>query len=185
MKRVLVPIASGFEEIEAVAIIDVLRRGGLDVIVAGVGERSVTGANKLTIETDRLAETVSADELDMIVLPGGWGGTDILSKDEHIQNLLKNMDSESKNIGAICAAPFALYRAGVLKSEFTCYPSVEENIDSSGYNREKMVVRSENVMTSRGPGTAICFGLQIVRELVDEETYLALKGGLLADYCED
>jgi 4-methyl-5(b-hydroxyethyl)-thiazole monophosphate biosynthesis len=185
-KKVLVPLALGFEELEAVAIIDVLRRGGIEVIVAGVDKKSVSGANGIVIEADTLVSEVSAKNLDMVVLPGGWGGTDILAINENIQNILKEMKADDKKIGAICAAPFALSEAGVLGENFTCYPSVEERIEkNSGYSSEKMVVRDGNVMTSRGPGTAICFGLQIVRDLIDEETYKNLKDGLLATYCED
>jgi len=183
-KKILIPMANGVEELEAVAIIDVLRRGGLDVTVAGVENLEVEGANKIVIKADKLLDEVDSSTLDMVVLPGGWGGTDILAKDERVQSILKEMNSSGKNIGAICAAPFALNVAGVLNSNFTCYPSVEEQIRTEGYSSDKMVVKDGNVMTSRGPGTAICFGLSIVRELVDEETYLSLKGWLLADYCE-
>jgi 4-methyl-5(b-hydroxyethyl)-thiazole monophosphate biosynthesis len=95
------------------------------------------------------------------------------------------MDAKGKNIGAICAAPFALYTAGVLKEGYTCYPSVEEQIKVEGYQGDKSaVVHTGNVMTSRGPGTAVCFGLAIVKKLVGNETYEGLRSGLLADYCE-
>ena len=185
MAKVLVPIAEGFEEIEAISIIDVLRRGNIEVVVAGVTDKSVKGANGITIECDTLIESIKVDELDMVVLPGGWGGTDILAKNEKVQNILKELSSSNKRVGAICAAPFALNQAGVLKDEFTCYPSVEEQINHNGYRSDKMVVKSGNVLTSRGPGTAICFGLAIVRELVGEETYQTLKSGLLADFCQE
>lgn len=184
MAKVVVPIAEGFEEIEAVSLIDVMRRGGIEVVVAGVNNKLVQGANGIKIECDTLIDSVSSSDLDMIVLPGGWGGTDILAKDEKVQNLIKEMANSDKRVGAICAAPFALNQAGVLQDEYTCYPSVEEQIQKDGYRSDRMVVKSGNVLTSRGPGTAICFGLAIVRELVGEETYQALKGGLLADYCD-
>lgn len=186
MSKVLVPLAKGFEEIEAVSIIDVMRRAGIEVLVASLNEHEdVKGANGITIKTDLHVKRVNADELDMIVLPGGWDGTYALADDVTVQNLLKVMDGKGKNIGAICAAPFALNKAGVLKPNFTCYPSVEEQIDLEGYRGDKaQVVQEDNIMTSRGPGTAICFGLQIVKQLVGEETYLALKEGLLASYCE-
>ncbi len=185
MKTVLVPIAKGFEEIEAVSIIDVLRRAGLHVIVASLDENAlVTGANAITIETDTAIKDVSCDVIDMIVLPGGWGGTHLLAEDQHVQKLLKEMDAKNKAIGAICAAPFALHKAGVLKEPFTCYPSVENEISQEGYVGDaSMVVESLNVITSRGPATAICFALKIVQKLVGDESYQALKSGLLADYC--
>ena len=186
MQKVLVPLAAGFEETEAVSIIDVLRRADVEVLVASLNDDMlVKGANNIVIQADLHVKSVSADELDMIVLPGGWGGTHALAEDENVQRLLREMDAKGKNIGAICAAPFALNVAGVLKEKYTCYPSVEEQIRQDGYMGDTaMVVEDENVMTSRGPGTAICFGLAIVRKLKGEETYKALKEGLLATYCE-
>ncbi|MGD9969480.1 MAG: DJ-1 family glyoxalase III [Sulfuricurvum sp.] len=186
MPKVLIPIAEGFEEIEAVSLIDVLRRAGITVITGSVGGESlVRGANGITIQCDRPVEGLSAEELDMVVLPGGWGGTKALAMDANVQNLLRVMDSKGKPIGAICAAPFALDAAGVLKEGYTCYPSVEEQIKTGGFRgAENAVVETANVMTSRGPGTAICFGLAIVEKLVGKETSEALRGGLLAGYCE-
>ena len=187
MSSVLVPLAKGFEEIEAVAIIDVLRRAEIHVIVASLDEESlVEGANAIVIETDVYIKDVSSDAIDMIVLPGGWDGTYALAEDANVQRILKEMDAKGKNIAAICAAPYALHKAGVLKGEFTCYPSVEEEIDKEGYMGDaSMVVESQNVLTSRGPATAICFALKIVQKLKGDETYRNLKAGLLADFCQD
>jgi 4-methyl-5(b-hydroxyethyl)-thiazole monophosphate biosynthesis len=186
MSRVLVPLAKGFEEIEAVSIIDVLRRAGVDVVVAALNsEMLVEGANGITIQADTEVKNVTANELDMVVLPGGWDGTHALADDANVQNLLREMDAKGKNIGAICAAPFALNKAGVLKEKYTCYPSVENEIQKEGYQGDAaMVVEDQNVMTSRGPATALCFGLAIAKKLQGEETYNALKEGLLATYCD-
>ncbi len=185
MPRVLVPIATGFEEIEAVCIIDVMRRAGIEVIMGSLSEiLLIKGANGITIQADRSIIGITVNELDMIVLPGGFGGTKALAEDEHVQALLKEMDAKGKNIGAICAAPFALHTAGVLKEGYTCYPGVEEQIKVGGYQGDKSaVVQSGNIMTSRGPGTAICFGLAIVKKLVDNTVYEGLRSGLLAEYC--
>lgn len=187
MSNVLVPIAKGFEEIEAVAIIDVLRRAEIHVIVASLNEESlVEGANAITIKTDAFMKDISSDLLDMIVLPGGWDGTYALAEDENVQRILKEMDAKGKNIAAICAAPFALHKAGVLKDAYTCYPSVEKEIAKEGYMGDSsMVVESQNVLTSRGPATAICFALKIVQKLKGDEMYRNLKAGLLADFCQD
>lgn len=186
MSKVLVPLADGFEEIEAVSIIDVLRRAEVEVVVASLNESSlVKGANGINIETNAFIKDVSSSELDMIVLPGGWGGTHALADDENVQKILKEMNAENKNIGAICAAPFALNKAGVLKEKYTCYPSVEDEIKKDGYVGDAaMVVEDENIMTSRGPATALCFALSIVKKLKGEESYETLKNGLLATYCE-
>jgi 4-methyl-5(b-hydroxyethyl)-thiazole monophosphate biosynthesis len=177
-------LAKGFEEIEAVSLIDVMRRGGIDVVVAGVNDTLVTGANGITVQADTDIKNVVADDLDMVVLPGGWDGTYALAENPTVQELLKEMKAKEKIVGAICAAPFALKAAGVLSEHYTCYPSVEEQIGNlEGYTDAQKVVEDGNVMTSRGPGTAICFGLSIVKKLVGEETYLQLREGLLADYC--
>jgi len=187
MSKVLVPLASGFEEIEAVTIVDVLRRADIEVIVSSLTEdATVKGANGIGIVTDLHVDDVIVDELDMIVLPGGVEGTYKLAENETIIKILQDMDAKGKNIGAICAAPFALNKAGVLKQNYTCYPSFEEHIREDGYMADSsMVVEDKNIMTSRGPATAICFALEIVKKLCGEETYLMLKGGLLADFCED
>jgi len=186
MTKVLVPIAKGFEEIEAVSIIDVLRRAEIEVLVASLDKESlVKGANAITIQADCEVKNISSDEIDMIVLPGGWDGTYALADDTNVQRILKEMDAKGKAIGAICAAPYALSKAGVLKSAFTCYPSVEDEIKQEGYKGDKaMVISSENVLTSRGPATAICFALEIVKQLKGQEMYESLKSGLLATYCE-
>ncbi len=187
MPRVLVPLAKGFEEIEAVSIIDVLRRAEIEVLVASLdGKSLVQGAHGISLETDLHVSSVKSESLDMIVLPGGWEGTHNLADDKNIERLLKEMDSAGKNIAAICAAPFALNRAGVLKQNYTCYPSIEEQIREEGYQGDKMmVVEDENILTSRGPATAICFALAIVKKLQGEESYKAVKSELLASYCID
>jgi 4-methyl-5(b-hydroxyethyl)-thiazole monophosphate biosynthesis len=183
MSKIVVPLASGFEEIEAVSIIDVCRRAGIEVIVAGVESWEVLGANKIEIKCDSLFENIDFNGVDMIVLPGGWGGTNVLASNELVQNKLKEFKKDDKYIGAICAAPFALHRAGVLNEKYTCYPSVEEQIRTEGYTDNKRVVIDGKVLTSRGPATAICFGLEIVKLLEGKEMYETVKGGLLADFC--
>ena len=186
MRTVLVPLAKGFEEIEAVSIIDVLRRAHIEVIVASLDHTAlVQGANGIVIEADVALENVVTDILDMIVLPGGVEGSYALAESPIVQNVLKEMDALGKNIGAICAAPFALNKAGVLKQNYTCYPSFEEQIRLDGYKGDTaMVIEDGNVMTSRGPATAICFALEIVKKLKGQETYETLKSGLLANYCK-
>ncbi len=185
MSKVLVPLAGGFEEIEAVTIVDVLRRAEIDVLLASLtNEKAVKGTNGITVLADMHIQDVDVETLDMIVLPGGWDGTYALADDVTVQTILKEMDAKGKNIAAICAAPFALNKAGVLKKNYTCYPSVEEQIRKDGYLGDiAKVVEDENVLTSRGPGTALCFALEIVKKLKGDENYSALKEGLLADFC--
>ncbi len=186
MPKVLVPLAEGFEEIEAVSVIDIMRRGGIDVLVRSLDDTmEVRGANGITVKAEGSLDGVTADTIDMIVLPGGWGGTRALAEDDNVQSLLKAMDAKGKDIGAICAAPFALKAAGVLKESYTCYPSVEKEIKQEGYQGDRsQVVQTANVMTSRGPGTAICFGLAIVKRLMGDKTYNSVKAGTLSTFCE-
>lgn len=185
MSRVLVPLANGFEEIEAINIIDVLRRGDIEVLVASLDEKAaVKGAHNITVIADTQITSVAVEAIDMIVLPGGWGGTLALCDDANVQRILREMDKKGKNIGAICAAPLALHKAGVLKHNYTCYPTIEEQIRIDGFDETKMVVEDGNVMTSRGPATAICFALQIIKMLKGDEKYLSVKSALLADYCD-
>ncbi|QFR43194.1 DJ-1 family glyoxalase III [Sulfurimonas xiamenensis] len=185
MNRVLVPLADGFEEIEAINIIDVLRRGGIEVLVASLGEKgSVRGAHNVTVLSDMSINDVVVENLDMIVLPGGWDGTVALRDDANVQRILKEMDKKGKSIGAICAAPLVLESAGVLKHNYTCYPTIEKQIREDGFSDKNMVVEDANVLTSRGPATAICFGLQIVKKLQGEKKYSEVKSALLAEYCD-
>lgn len=183
MASVLLPLAEGFEEVEAVALIDVMRRGGIDVRIAYIGESAlVTGANGITVQADNALTSIDPDEFDMMALPGGWGGTYKLADDEHVIALLQQFKSQ-KVVGAMCAAPYVLKKAGVLGSNYTCYPGAKEKIDHPGYRDDVKVVTDGNVMTSQGPGTAVCFGLAIVERLVGTETMMAVKNGMLLGYC--
>ncbi len=182
---VVVLLADGFEEIEAVTIIDVLRRAKIEVDVASLNKNmSVRGAHDIVLQANREVKKLNVDVVDMVVLPGGWVGTRALAEDTHVQNLLQEMDAKGKNIAAICAAPFALNAAGVLKSKYTCYPSIEKDIQKDGYEGDKyMVVEDDNILTSRGPATAICFALAIVNKLKGKESCEEVKAGLLATDC--
>ena len=182
-KTVVVPIAKGFEELEAVSMIDVMRRGGLNVIVCTLINKEVQGAHGIVVNADAHIDSINSDEIDMIALPGGWDGTYRLADDQYVQRLLKEMDAKGKDIAAMCAAPYALAKAGVLKEGYTCYPAAAKEIDVAGYTEDKKVVQTQNVMTSQGPGTAICFGLAIVERLVDAKTAATIKEGILASYC--
>ena len=188
MASVLLPLAKGFEEVEAVSLIDVLRRGGIEVRIAHMDGQEdtnmVLGANGITIQADTSIANVLSEAFDMILLPGGWEGTYTLAENETVQRLLKEFKENDKVVGAICAAPYALKQAGVLGNDYTCYPSVEEEIKQAGYRDNAMVITDGNIMTSRGPGTALCFGLEIVKRLVGVESYQAIKEGMLLDFCK-
>ena len=186
MASVLLPLAKGFEELEAVALCDVMRRGGIDVRLAYIEDELhgdlVTGANGITIKADTFINNVIVDDFDMMVLPGGWGGTYALAENARVQELLREF-KEKKIVGAMCAAPYALKKAGVLGEKYTAYPGAVEEIDHPGYVSDQKVVEDGNVITSQGPGTAVCFGLAIVKRLVGEETAQQIKEGMLLGYC--
>jgi 4-methyl-5(b-hydroxyethyl)-thiazole monophosphate biosynthesis len=186
MARALVPLAEGFEEIEAVTIIDILRRGGVEVDSAYLpGEFEtdiVVGANGISVVANMPLSRAVVEEYDIIVLPGGWGGTNRLAENELAQKLLKEFKAQGKWVAAMCAAPYALHVAGVLSKKYTCYPSVEEQIRPED-RVDDIVVVDDGVITSQGPATAICFALEIVRQLVGEESYETIKNGTLASYC--
>lgn len=179
--KILVPLANGFEEIEAVTIIDILRRGEMDVVTASLNDNLfVIGAHNITIQADKYLKNLDIEMLDMIILPGGWEGTKTLANNEIIQNILKGMDKNNKLIGAICAAPYVLDKAGVLKNKFTCYPSVEKEITSCGYIKDgENIIWDENILTSKGPATAMLFALEILKKLQTKEIYESVKKALL------
>jgi 4-methyl-5(b-hydroxyethyl)-thiazole monophosphate biosynthesis len=187
MASVLLPLAAGFEEVEAVALVDVMRRGGIEVRIAYIDDslghgKVVIGANGIGVKADTSIKTVISEDFDMMVLPGGWGGTYALAENPRVLELLKEF-KENKVVGAMCAAPYALKKAGVLGNDYTCYPGAKEEIDQPGYRDDMKVVTDGNVMTSQGPGTAVCFGLAIVERLVGKESMQAVKEGMLLDYC--
>ncbi len=180
MAKIIVPISNGFEEIEAVSIIDICRRAGIEVCVAGVESLQTQGANSIKIIADCMIEDINSDEFDMIVLPGGLPNAFTLAENEKVQELLKTMKNSDKYIAAICAAPYALHKANVLNTNYTCYPSFEQKIRDKGYSSTQDVVEDGKVITSRGPGTATTFALQLVKTLCGNETYQSVKNGLLA-----
>jgi len=181
MTQILVPLANGFEETEAIAIIDICRRGDIEVIVAGIDSSTIMGAHNISINTDCLIEEVNTGNLDMIVLPGGWGGTQILAQNPTVQSILKQMKKSDKYIGAICAAPYALDAAGVLSDNFTCYPSIETKIRLDGYDKNTGTIIDGKIITSQAVGTAVCFALQIVKTLQGNDKYQQIKNEILAE----
>lgn len=180
MSRVLVPLATGFEEIEALSIVDILRRADVVVDTAGLDTNMPVGAHGICVKTDISLSDVSSSSYDMMVLPGGLPGAEYLAKSELVKGLLQEFDKQGKYIGAICAAPWALGEAGVLKSNYTCYPSFEKTIKHSGYVESKNVVKDSNIITSRGPATAMEFALSLVKNLCSNDKYIEVKESLLA-----
>lgn len=181
MSHVIVVLAEGFEEIEAVTVVDILRRAGVRVVMAALEDLHVKGAHGIEIKAERLLREVDGDSFDMVVLPGGLPGSVHLAEHKLLQTLLQDFDAKGKAIAAICAAPLALKRAGVLKNSYTCYPSFEIKINHAGYLCEPKVVRDENITTSQGPSTSMLFALSLVEQLCSKEIMLKLRKELLLE----
>lgn len=180
-KTVLIVLAEGFEEIEAVTPIDVLRRAGLEVIVAGVGNREVEGAHGITVETDVILEQYQGTP-DAIVLPGGMPGAANLKKSQALEVILQKTKKAGRIIGAICAAPaLVLSPIGLLDGKkATCFPGFENDLSPKVTFVEDRVVRDGQVTTSRGPGSALEFSLELVSQLVSPEAAKKLSQTMLA-----
>jgi len=168
MARALIPIADGSEEMETVILVDVLRRAGWDVVLASIqGEGPITGARNTKLIPDACWESLDLLSFDVLALPGGLGGTEALCKNDGVQEALRIFDIEEMWIGAICAAPLALHKAGILKNRaFTCYPGIAEKEIGRKDRSDDPVVVDAHIVTSQGPGTAIPFALKLI-ELID------------------
>ena len=180
MPRVLVPLAPGFEDLEAITIVDLLRRAGVEVITAGLEPGLVEGARGMRVQPDAALADVCTQSFDMIALPGGMPGAENLKNDARIQTLLKQHASAGKYTAAICAAPIALAAAGVLfNKRATSYPGFLDSLSLPGttYVTEAVVVDGK-VVTSRGPGTAMDFALTLVELLVGLEKRNQVEAGL-------
>ena len=179
-KRVLVPLASGFEEIEAVAIVDVLRRAGLEVVLAGLQPGLVRGAHGIEVAADANLSEVDPLDFDAIVLPGGMPGTTHLMQDERVLAAVRALHAKGRVTAAVCAAPMVLAKAGVIsKVAVTSHPSVRDRLGDALVCADPRVVRSGHVFTSQGPGTAIEFALELAAELVGRAQADQLRRAML------
>ena len=164
------------------AIIDVLRRAEIDTVVAGLHGGHITSARMVKVIPDIMIDTVKAEDFDMIVLPGGQPGSDNLNADQRVKDLIIGFSRKGKLTGAICAAPIVLASAGVLRGKrATSYPSYRDSLGGAVYE-EKSVVTDGTVLTSRGAGTALNFGLAIVERLVSKEKAQKIKESMLINY---
>ncbi len=168
MKKVYLFLANGFEEVEGLTVVDLLRRAGIDCqTVSTTGELTVTSSHKITIHADRLFEDGALTDADMLVLPGGMPGTLNLLAHEGLKALLCSYAAEGKYLAAICAAPSVLGAHGLLKGKkATCYPGFEEKLTGAACTKDNVVVDG-NIITSRGLGTAIEFALALITTLTD------------------
>lgn len=170
---VLVPLAEGFEEMEAVIIIDVLRRAEIDVVVAGLaGPGPVLGSRGITVMAEAHMDEAAGKAFDAVVLPGGLGGTLAMRDDARVLEAVKGSEASGRLTAAICAAPLVLKAAGLAEGRtLTAHPSVHDEMRGAGAKLgATRVVRDGQLLTSQGPGTAMEFALAIVADLRDQAT---------------
>ena len=179
MPKVAVIFADGFEEVEGMAIVDVLRRAEIETVMAGLHDGPVTSARKVKVLVDTVIESVNPDDFDMIILPGGQPGSDNLNNDRRVKDLIKQFVQKGKLTGAICAAPIVLAGAGVLDGRrATSYPSYREKLGAAVYVENSVVVDG-TIVTSRGPGTALAFGLAVVEKLLGADRAEKIRNAML------
>jgi 4-methyl-5(b-hydroxyethyl)-thiazole monophosphate biosynthesis len=180
MPRVLVPLAQGFEEIEAVTVVDLLRRAGIEVHTASLDGPQVTGSHGIALQTDIALDAAVASDYDMIVLPGGMPGAEHLKNDPRVVSLLRRFAADDRYTAAICAAPSVLAHAGLLDERAaTSFPGFLTVDSAPGIRlREDPVVVDGKVVTSRGAGTAMEFGLALVELLEGVQARERVQGRL-------
>ena len=170
MSKLCIFMADGVEEIEGLTVVDLARRAGIDIdMVSIMGKKMIDGSHGIKFETDALIEDIKPEEYDGLVCPGGLRGTQNLKADERVAALIREFCAAGKLVSAICAAPTVLGAAGVLEGKkATCYPGCEDGLTGADALTDK-VVRDGNIITSRGMGTAIDFGLAIIEYLMDSK----------------
>ncbi|RMF86805.1 MAG: DJ-1/PfpI family protein [Nitrospirae bacterium] len=169
-KRVLLLLAEGFEEVEALTPLDILRRGGIEVVTCGLAEGPVTSAHGLKVLPDTHLDQVAGEDFDLVLLPGGAPGYLNLAKDPRVLELVRHQLQATRPVAAICGAPYVLEEAGVLAGrKVTAYPSVRERLASAAEVSDETVVRDGPLRTSQGVGTAMEFALALLEELAGPE----------------
>ena len=165
---VLVPLAQGCEELEAVTITDLLTRAGINVVTAGLDQQVIVASRGMKLVADKQLADVLEEDFDMVVLPGGLPGADHLNNDQRLQTLVKKLANNNKYLAAICAAPRVLATAGVLEGKHvTSFPGALDQFPVKNIKyEEKAVVIDGNIITSRGPGTAMDFSLALIELLM-------------------
>ncbi len=178
MPKVLVPLAQGCEEIEAVTVMDILRRAGVEVVSAGLDAQPVRASRGTVIIPDTTLEAALKHEYDMVVLPGGQPGTNNLKADARILELVQRMAQQGKYVAAICAAPSVLATAGLLDDKrATSFPGALDAFPQV-QQQQAAVVEDGKLITSRGPGTAMDFALILVEQLLGKATRQEVEAGL-------
>lgn len=181
MSRVCIFLADGFEEVEALTVVDLLRRADIKIDMVSISDTlMVRGRSNIEVACDVMWDEARAEKADMLVLPGGMPGVTYLGEHEGLTDLIIRFAKEEKLLAAICAAPTVFGKLGILKGkEATCYPGLEDKLIGATITTEKRVVTDGNITTSRGVGTAIPFALRLIAILKDEETADRVKKGIV------
>ena len=179
-KNVLVPIAESIEEIEAVCIIDTLRRAGAQVTVASIGNLTITASRGVKLSADKLLADCAGQEFDLIVLPGGMPGAEYLRDNQQLTDMLKNQNLQGKLLAAICASPaIVLAHHGLLDDrKATCHPATVDKLICKEKSNER-VVTDGNCITSQGPGTTLEFAIELIRQLFGDERADKVAGPMI------
>ena len=178
MASVLVPLAQGCEELEAVTVVDLLRRAGIGVVTAGLDDEPVRASRGMVLVPDTTLNEALKQQYDMVVLPGGLPGADHLDADVRIHDLLKEMSATDRYTAAICAAPKVLAGMGLLEGrQATSFPGVLDGYQGLEY-RTDAVVQDGKIITSRGPGTAMDFALTLIEQLLGKDKREEVEAGL-------
>jgi protein deglycase len=182
MKKVLVPLAPGFEEIEAITVIDILRRAGVTVVTAGTQPGPITASRQTKHLPDCTLDDVHAEEFDMLVLPGGQPGATNLRNDPRIRKIIRYLQAGNNPIAAICAAPTVLAACGeVANRTMTCHPTVRAELAAASVNlADARVVVDDSIITSQAAGTAMEFAFQLVALLCGPEKVTEVNQSVLA-----
>ncbi len=160
--KIMVLLAEGFEEVEFVTIVDILRRAGVEVTIVGLKAGSISGSHGIRVMPDTSMDSISGDQFDGLVLPGGYPGFANLGEDERVLELVREMSLSGRYLTAICGAPSVLSKAGVIEGKkVTIHPGVRDLLTSGSYVDQRVVVDGR-VVTSQGPGTAMEFSLKLV-----------------------
>lgn len=181
MSKALVFLAPGFEEVEAVTIVDILRRGEVDVdLVSITDELTLTGSHAITVTADKLLAQINDFTVyDALITPGGQPGSTHLSEDPKVLEVLRQASADKKIIASICASPMVLHAAGLTEGKAgTSFPGMKDTLGFADY-REDLVVRDDRLITSRGPSTALLFALELVKQLQGDAIHRNVRKALL------
>ena len=172
-------LADGFEEIEALCPLDLLRRAGVETVTVGLGKTDIRGAHGITVQAD--TDALPEGKLDMVILPGGMPGAAHLDASDTVTEALARAQAEGGTLAAICAAPMVLGHRGYLVGKrAVCFPGFEEELTGAAIASDELVVRDGNIITAKGMGVALEFGLALVAALRGEDTATQLRAAVMA-----